>query len=364
MVIGVGGWWGTRTFLHYTTTLEYCTSCHELAPVVEEYMQSAHYSSPSGVRAVCADCHVPEPFWPSVVDHAHALVELWRHYDGTIETPEQFEENRLRLARQVWAEMEESNSRECRTCHVPAAFDFARQTDAAREQMEPLAHEDGGNCITCHRGLVHALPDMEAAAAAEQAAALAALSAPEGDLADVMYVTETAPLALSADPAAPPAAQVLPGTDVAVLGADGDMVHVRLTGFEQEGAAQVMYALAGKRIINTSMQADAQAAVDHGATELDPATGINWTATTLEGWIPRARLTGDGDALWSYADQTYRNGCGVCHTPHNTNEFPANQWMGQMQAMRDRTSITPEQYRLVLRYLQLNSRDVADASAQ
>ena len=361
--IGIGGWAGTRAFLHYTSTTEYCTSCHDLAPAVEEYRQSSHFMNASGVQAGCADCHVPQPFWASVEDHAHAVIELWRHYDGTIGTPELFEEHRLRLATQVWEYMESTNSRECRTCHVADAFDFAAMSDSAREEMEPLADEHGGNCITCHRGLVHAMPDMAAAAAAQEAAALEALSAGDGELGDVMYIVGTAPLTLTADAAAQPAAQVLPGTDVAVLGTEGDLVNVRLAGFEQEGAAQVMYALAGHRIINMSMQADAQAAVERGQMETDPATDINWTDIALEGWVPRASLTTDAEGLWTYADTTYRTGCGVCHAPHHPDEFLVNQWMGQMRAMRDRTNITGEQYRLVLRYLQLNARDTADASA-
>ena len=359
---GGGGWAGVRTFKEDATTNEYCMSCHSLSPAIEEYMQSSHFMNASGVRATCADCHVPEPFWAAVQDQAHAVVELWSHYRGTIGTPERFEEHRLRLATRVWDYMEATNSRECRTCHVPAAFDFASQSDAAREQMEPLAHEDGGNCVTCHRGIVHAMPDLEAAAEAEQVAALGALSAVDGDLADVMYVTETAVLTLVADAAAESAAQVLPGTDVAVLGTEGDLVHVRLTGFEQEGVAQLMYALQGHRIINTSMQPDAQATVERGETQVDPATDINWTATALEGWVPRANLTADAEGLWSYAGSTYLSNCGICHAPHATEDFTANQWMGQMRAKRDRTSLTAEQYRLVLRYLQLNARDTAHAA--
>ena len=124
-----------------------------------------------------------------------------------------------------------------------------------------------------------------------------------------------------------------------------------------------MYALAGHRIINMSMQADAQAAVERGETETDPATDINWTDIVLEGWGPRASRNTDADGLWTYANDTYRTGCGVCHAPHHPDEFLANHWMGQMQAMRDRTNITGEQYRLVLRYLQLNAQDTADAAA-
>ena len=359
VVVGSLFWAGGSALLAYTESNEYCTSCHELTPVIDEYHDSVHFRSASGVRAGCADCHVPDEFWPSVLDHAHALLELYRHFDGTIETPELFEENRLRLARQVWHDMETSNSRECRSCHVPDAFDFAAQRPEARTAMEPLAEEHGGNCITCHRGLVHALPDMEAAAAEEEAARMAELSGGgEGPVADTMAVLETSPFSLAAGSGATDA-QVFPGSMVSVLGTEGDQVHVRLDGWQQEGAERVMYALAGHRILTASLQPPAQQALQTGESQTLALTGQTWTEIALEGWLPRSQLTADVDQLWAYAGETYRAACSVCHTVHPPDQFMANQWVGQMQAMRDRTTITPEQYRLILRYLQMNARDVA-----
>ena len=364
IAVGIGTWAGGSAFLEHTSTNEYCTSCHELAPVIEEYEQSTHFMNASGVRAACADCHVPQAFWPSVVDHAHALVELYRHYDGTIETREAFEEHRLRLAQQVWDEMESSNSRECRTCHIAEAFDFEAQSRSARAEMEPLAGEHGGNCITCHRGIVHAMPDLEAAAAEEEAAQIAALTeGAGGDLADEMFVVETAPLTLTPRAAGPddprPDAQVLPGVALSVLGSEGDFVQVRISGWEQEGANQVMYALIGQRIVSLSMQPAAQELVSRGETRMVEATGQNWTETALEGWVPRTSLTSDQEALWAYAHAAYDGACSICHAPHHPDQFLANQWVGQMRAMRDRSPITGEQYRLILRYLQMNARDTA-----
>ena len=363
-VVTIGGlfWAGGSAFLAYTSTNAYCTSCHELTPVIEEYRMSSHFRNASGVRADCADCHVPQEFWPSVVDHAHALVELYRHYDGTIETPELFEEHRLRLARQVWDEMESSNSRECRTCHVADAFDFAAQSQESRAAMEPLADQHGGNCITCHQGIVHALPDMDAAAEEEAAEQIAALRGDAGgDIAEIMHVLETATLSLNGDGQTADA-QVFPGSTVTVLGTEGDRVQVRLDGWEQEGAARVMYALPGHRILTASMQPPAQAAVARGEMQTVALTGQNWTEISLDGWVPRASLTADQSQLWTYADQTYQTACSVCHRANEPDEFTANQWIGQMQGMRDRSVITPEQYRLVLRYLQLHARDVAEGT--
>jgi nitrate/TMAO reductase-like tetraheme cytochrome c subunit len=45
-------------FDHYSSTNEFCTSCHSMTYVEEEYQKSVHYNPVSGVRAGCGDCHV------------------------------------------------------------------------------------------------------------------------------------------------------------------------------------------------------------------------------------------------------------------------------------------------------------------
>jgi hypothetical protein len=42
-------------------SIEFCTCCHIMdATVFEEYRHTTHYANASGVRATCADCHVPD----------------------------------------------------------------------------------------------------------------------------------------------------------------------------------------------------------------------------------------------------------------------------------------------------------------
>ena len=55
-VFGILFWGGFHTVIEVTNTLEFCTSCHEMEQVFEEYKQSAHYKNASGVRATCPDC--------------------------------------------------------------------------------------------------------------------------------------------------------------------------------------------------------------------------------------------------------------------------------------------------------------------
>lgn len=145
----------------YTNSEAFCISCHEMnATVYQEYLESPHDVNPSGVRATCGDCHVPHEFGPLVAKKIMAAKDVYHWMLGTIDNEEKFEAHRLKMAQTVWTYMEESNSRECRSCHQESAMDLAYQDKSARKKHE-LANEKGMTCIDCHKGIAHELPDME-----------------------------------------------------------------------------------------------------------------------------------------------------------------------------------------------------------
>lgn len=142
----------------YTSTTEFCISCHEMEEnVYKEYKLSYHYNNRTGVRVECKDCHVPkEPLdlaWAKI----RALKDVYHHFLGTIDTPEKFEEHRLQMAQAVWDRMEANGSRECRNCHAFEAMEFWEQGRRAQRE-HPVAMEEGKTCIDCHKGIVHNLP--------------------------------------------------------------------------------------------------------------------------------------------------------------------------------------------------------------
>jgi nitrate/TMAO reductase-like tetraheme cytochrome c subunit len=155
---GVVFWGAFNTVLEATNRLDFCISCHEMAgQPYDEYKQSVHYSNPSGVRVVCADCHVPKDWTAKLLRKIRATNELWHHFAGTIDTPEKFEAKRPELAEAVWASMRSRDSQECRNCHSFTAMAFHKQSPRAREKMEGAA-ERGETCIDCHKGIAHKLP--------------------------------------------------------------------------------------------------------------------------------------------------------------------------------------------------------------
>lgn len=157
-VAGVVFWGGFNTAMEATNTLEFCISCHEMeSTVYQEYQHSAHFSNPSGVQAVCSDCHVPKEWTAKLIRKVKASKELYYWLTGAIDTPEKFEARRLALAERVWDSMKQTDSRECRNCHHFSVMDLGGQARFAR-RIHGNSMEEGQTCIDCHRGLTHRLP--------------------------------------------------------------------------------------------------------------------------------------------------------------------------------------------------------------
>jgi len=144
------------SFVQYSNTMEFCISCHEMRDTVyEEFKETTHYMNQSGVRAVCADCHVPHGNWlATLAVKVRATKELVYHTTGILNTPEQLDAKRLELAQGVWAKMKASDSRECRNCHVREAMILTSQKKRARVKHEE-AEKEAKTCIDCHKGIAH-----------------------------------------------------------------------------------------------------------------------------------------------------------------------------------------------------------------
>lgn len=151
-------------FVQHTGSVDFCISCHEMRDTVyEEYKKSAHYNNVHGVRAACADCHVPHTWWDTAVRKVYAAKDIAHHLLGTIDTVEKFDARRRMMAERVWANMKENNSRECRNCHSFDAMSLPDQKPRARKQHEN-AQNDGSTCIDCHKGIAHKAVHQQAAA--------------------------------------------------------------------------------------------------------------------------------------------------------------------------------------------------------
>ena len=159
IVVGVLGWGGFNWAMELSSTESFCVSCHEMRDTVyKELKETVHFTNRTGVRATCADCHVPKEWVYKVRRKIQATFnELPNKVLGTIDTPEKFEAKRLTLATHVWEGMKATDSRECRNCHAMASMDPEKQVRPAQRRHK-IALEKGQTCIECHQGIAHKLP--------------------------------------------------------------------------------------------------------------------------------------------------------------------------------------------------------------
>ena len=149
---------GFNIALSKTNEMEFCISCHSMKINFEEYKETPHYKSASGVQATCADCHVPKEFVPKMIAKVLAYKDVVHEILGTIDTPEKYEAHRWDMANRVWDKMRASNSRECKSCHAFENMDLSEQAKSGRRK-HARALENNEQCIDCHAGIAHELPD-------------------------------------------------------------------------------------------------------------------------------------------------------------------------------------------------------------
>ncbi len=162
-IAATGGFFGA---VQLASTEQFCTSCHEMSTPFQELTHSRHYANEFGVRANCADCHVPPTFVAGLARHAAAVTEVWGHLRGELDTPAKFESQRLQLAQKVWKELKANDSAECRSCHTIAAMAVSKPPAAAASGgaaavSSATMHQSlspGLTCIDCHKGVAHTLP--------------------------------------------------------------------------------------------------------------------------------------------------------------------------------------------------------------
>ncbi len=159
-VFGVLFWGGFNWGVELSNQEAFCISCHEMQTPYEEMQSSIHYANRSGIRATCADCHVPREWLPKMKRKIEATAELWHKAMGKIDTPEKYEQHRLALAQRVWDRMKADDSLACRNCHVNV-FDMGAMQKPAAAAGHQAARSAGMTCIECHKGIAHRLPVTE-----------------------------------------------------------------------------------------------------------------------------------------------------------------------------------------------------------
>ena len=338
-----------------TASGSFCLSCHEMKDNMEpDYLKSTHAVNASGVQATCSSCHVSEELLPMLKRKAAATRELVQSVKGVIDTPEKFAENRYRLAKRVWKEMEENDSRECRACHKESAFDYSKFKKAASAKQMKKGLATGSTCITCHKGIVHKLPDMSSGYKLIFND-LKELSK-EGLSSNEQYPLITTPLYKEKNGKA--MGKILAATQLEVVDTESDWLQVRIDGWQQDGVAGMIYGAQGKRIFSASLSKKIRPEIKRHETMVDPDTEQTWHSVSLTCWVKKDNLIGDREKLWEYGSEMLSSACSTCHSATPPAHFKANQWIGNLKSMKHNISLTKEEYRFFLKYLQMHASDM------
>lgn len=364
-LLGALFWGGFNWTVEATSSNEFCLSCHELRDnVYEHYAQSSHYSNVSGIRVGCADCHVPQDLVGKVRRKLQGINEIYHHFAGTISTPEKFEANRARMAQKVWATFEANDSATCRTCHSFDAMTIAAQS-AEAQKNHPVAIEEGDTCISCHKGLVHKMPDLSSGYI-QMFEAMRETAQAEGGRADTLYPISEKPIfseAGAVDPDARGVGRLLAATELSVLERQGDALRVRVDGWRQQGVDRVIYKLMGHRIFSVVLTPAAVEGVEVHETRLDEATDLTWERVSHDFWVANTDLIADVDTLWEYGAEMNQAACSTCHRLAEPEHFLANQWIGVLKSMERFVSLDKEQTRMLQKYLQVHAKDTGGRDA-
>lgn len=360
--IAVVGVIAMNTTLAYFSTNEFCTSCHTMQQNYEEYKQSIHYSNAKGIRADCADCHQPKDFIPKIWRKIGASKDLYHHFiTGKIDTPEKFEEKRLEMAQAVWERMKNENYKTCTTCHSYEAMDHSKQSpEGAKEMIK--ASKDNLACIECHKGIAHELPNM-AGGFRKTFETLTASANASGD-AKTLYSIKEKDIYASADSNAKVDGQILPASEITVLGEDGDRLKVQIQGWiEANGKGRVMTEYMGKRVFKATIRGEVKASEKVLEEKIDPATNIAWKHVSVEAYTSKDGLVDSIDPIWAYAKEMYGSTCNSCHAAPAPGHFTANGWISSLKAMSAYYRLSKTEERTLLKYLQNHGSDTGGAGA-
>lgn len=351
MGVGALALWGTQSIMHATSSTEFCVSCHSMSHPQQEWEGSTHFANAKGVRAECADCHVPQEGLHYVKAKFTALKDVWYEVQGKLDSKEKYEAHRAEMAQRVWDEMKANDSETCRSCHSFDAMELSAQTKLAKETHQ-AAKENGQTCIDCHKGIVHFLPETHSNEAAQQSAANLGGNVTTGA---PIYAAEMA----SAQGEQGGDVRLMPYAEVTNWQEKGDQLVGTVHGWQQAGADAVVYQDLGKRITVALVDDDARKGMKVLKTQHDEVTDSDWHEVNFTVVVPKAKMSSDLTELNQYGAQLNQANCSSCHAASSADHYTANQWIGVVNSMKDRTSMNKDEVRALTIYLQRNAKDMA-----
>lgn len=137
--------------IHYTSTDEFCASCHVHPHADASFKLSVHNSSRSGVSVNCVDCHLPPEDQGLYFLTRKAYHGAHDFYVYVTKDPEEidWEEKRTREAAKRFV-YEDG----CKKCHVNL-FPTTLNALGAESHLKYLRDPENSSCLQCHLDVGH-----------------------------------------------------------------------------------------------------------------------------------------------------------------------------------------------------------------
>nr|AAD13672.1 DorC [Rhodobacter capsulatus] len=368
--VGALGWNGFHYAVEQTTTTKFCLSCHSMQGQLRRIQdQPSNYVNPMGVRAECADCHVPKSGWRAFTGPSAGRRRSVGEITGKVDTPDKIRGAPARNGRNRLGRHEGEDSVGCRSCHSNTmSMDLrpSNQPDAAMQMHQAM--KDGGTCIDCHKG-IRAPICLDMSSGLQEA--LRGICRPKPGSCGRRRATRSIRCRRVRALSGRTERRREGGGQGDRGDADGGRGGLGQCAAGQAGRLAAgrrradALCRAGRRIFNVALAPTAVAAVVPG-TRIDrsrqPDTDQVWTDGTLTVWVKNADLTDSLDKVWSYAGSMFSAACGTCHVLPHTSHFLANHWIGTLNAMKPKAPLNEEQFRLVQKYVQMHAKDMGGES--
>jgi nitrate/TMAO reductase-like tetraheme cytochrome c subunit len=169
-LLAAGAFVGAASLVAATETMrrsstdDFCANaCHSMQWATEAYRRSVHYSNSLGLRAGCADCHIPHHAEHSgPLEYLEVVAfktrigirDLIAEMRGVISTHEKWQQEQPRLSQEVRQWFRAGRSITCQKCHDLKAFggDYSEMTKMVHADLLDATSVD---CIKCHKHVSH-----------------------------------------------------------------------------------------------------------------------------------------------------------------------------------------------------------------
>jgi cytochrome c nitrite reductase small subunit len=156
LIIGVLLMFFSIKFINYTSTDEYCMSCHIHPEADDTWQQSSHHNTKSGVVIHCVDCHLPAK---GTFDHLWAkgtsgMKDVWSYYTKDSVSFDWQQRSRLEYAVKI------VYNESCEKCHENLfTSELTSEGAVAHLYYQENKEKLDLQCISCHLDVGHYNPN-------------------------------------------------------------------------------------------------------------------------------------------------------------------------------------------------------------